>query len=65
MELKDFSRGYTLYCFDVGKDDGIVKTGNTRLELSFAKELPKVVTVVVYAHFPWLLRVDKPRKIVL
>ena len=33
--------------------------------MSFAKKLPEVVMVVVYAHFPSLLRVDKSRKILL
>ena len=65
VALDDYPQGYALYRFDVGEDDGVVKTGNTRLELSFAKELPGVVTIVVYAHFPSLLRVDKSRKILL
>ena len=63
--LKDYPRGYCLYRFDVGEDESAVRSGTTRMELSFAKELPEVVTIVVYAHFPSILRVDKSRKIML
>ena len=63
--LIDFPSYYALYRFNTGEDDGVVKTGNSRLEVSFAKELPDVMTVVMHAHFPLLLRVDKSRKTML
>lgn len=63
--LRDFPRGYALYRFDVGENNQKIKMGNTRLELSFDTKLPHVVTVVMYAHFPALMRIDKSRKIQL
>ena len=65
IQLTDYPRGYALYRFEVGEDETAVKAGNTRMEISFAKPLPEVVTVVVYARFPSLLRVDKSRNILL
>jgi hypothetical protein len=63
IDLRDFPRGYALYRFDVAEDDRTVKKGNTRLELGFDTKLPHVVTVIVYAHFPALTRIDKSRKV--
>jgi hypothetical protein len=65
IQIRDYPRGYALYRFDLGEEHHIVKKGNTRLELSFSTKLPHVVTVIVYAHFPALMRIDKSRKIFL
>jgi hypothetical protein len=65
IEMRDFTAGYAIYKFDLGEEEHIVRKGNTRLELAFDKKLPNVVTVVVYAHFPNILRIDKSRKIIL
>lgn len=63
IDLRDFPRGYALYRFDVTENDQKIKKGNTRLELAFDTKLPHVVTVIVYAHFPALTRIDKSRKV--
>jgi hypothetical protein len=65
IEMRDFTGGYAIYKFDLGDEHHIVKAGHTRLELGFAEKLANVVTVIVYAHFPALLRIDKSRKIIL
>jgi hypothetical protein len=65
IDLRDFPRGYTLYRFDVAENDQNTKKGNTRLEMAFNTKLPHVVTVIVYAHFPAVMRIDKSRKIQL
>ena len=65
ISLRDFPMGYALYRFDLGEEDHIVRKGNTRLELGFDEKLPHVVTVIVYAHFPHLMRIYKSRKIIL
>ena len=51
--------------FDVAENDQNTKKGNTRLEMAFNTKLPHVVTVIVYAHFPAVMRIDKSRKIQL
>jgi hypothetical protein len=61
--LREFPEGYSLYRFDIAEDDQTIKKANTRLELGFDTKLPHVVTVIVYAHFPALTRIDKSRKV--
>ena len=63
ISLHDFPRGYALYRFNVSGDEEKMKNGNTRLELGFDTKLPNVVTVVVYAHFSALTRIDKSRTV--
>lgn len=63
ITLDDFSQGYALYKFNISNAEQIKKKGATRLELSFKKALPTVVTVVVYAKFPAIIRIDETRKV--
>ena len=65
IELNDYPRGYALYKFNISSQDQIQKQGSTRLELSFKQALPTVATVIVYAKFPSLMRIDKSRKVIL
>ena len=63
--LDDFAQGYALYKFNISNADQIKKKGSTRLELSFKTALTEVVTVIVYAKFPHLLRVNESRRVLL
>lgn len=65
IQLEDYPQGYTLYRFDIDKEEHLVKRGTTRLELDFEEALPEVATVIVYGHFPALLRIDESRKVIL
>ena len=42
----------------------LVKTGNLRLEIKFAKPLPHTVNVVVLAEFQNLMQMDMTRSVV-
>lgn len=63
----DFKRGYCLYVFRPGGDakDRPDERALTRLELKFAEALPKTCTVIVYAKFPALMRIDASRHVTL
>ena len=64
---KDFEGGYCLYVF---RPSGDTKQrpedrAHTRLELKFSEALPETCTVIVYADFPVLLKIDASRNITL
>ena len=65
----DFAAGYTLFCFDLTPnltDDqqiGLVRKGDLRLEMHFAKPLPETINVVCYAEFDNIVEIDKTRNV--
>lgn len=65
----EFSKGYTLYAFDLTPDlcDGshlnLIHQGNLRVELKFAKSLPKTVSMLIYAEFQNVLEITKSRSV--
>lgn len=69
ITLDAFAEGYTLFCFDLTPnltDDqqlGLVRKGDLRLEMHFAKPLPETINIVCYAEFDNIIEVDKTRNV--
>ena len=70
----DFFDGYTIFAFDMEPDtrqeeDGSIwpsfKKGNLRIQMNFAKPLPHTVSLVLYATFPTLFKVDHTRAVTI
>jgi len=70
ISREDYSRGYSLYAYDLSPDLGendhfnLVRQGNVRLVLKFANALQRAVSAVVYAEFDSLIEVDRDRNII-
>ena len=71
ISRSEYSSGYCLYVFDVrvnSTEDAqlphILK-GHTRLEFKFGEALPENCTIVMYATFPDLMKVDLARNVIL
>ena len=70
ISREDYSRGYSLYVYDLSPDLGendhfnLVRQGNVRLVLKFANDLQRAVSAVVYAEFDSLIEVDRDRNII-
>ncbi len=70
IDREEYAKGYTLFAFDLTPDlnDGshfnLIKQGNLRLELHFAKPLPDTINVVVYAEFDNIIEVDRSRNVI-
>ena len=66
----EYGKGYTLFAFDLTQDlnDGthynLVKQGNLRLELHFAKPLPETINVICYAEHDNIIEVDRSRNVI-
>lgn len=58
-----YKLGYTLYVLDIDPYTtfNTKRRGHCRLELKFAKALPESATVIVYATFPEVLRINQAR----
>ncbi|XP_019633419.1 PREDICTED: uncharacterized protein F54H12.2-like [Branchiostoma belcheri] len=64
-----FDKGYTIYCYDLSPDlcglggdhFNVIKQGNLRLELHFAKALEQTVVALVFAEFDNLLEINRQR----
>ena len=74
ISRSDFAKGYTVFAFDMEPDirqeeDGTVwptfKKGNLRITMNFAKALPHTVSLILYATFPTLFKVDYARSVVI
>lgn len=67
LSRKDFKSGSSLYVFDPDGDykDRVNERAHTRLELKFAKPLPEACTVIVYAKFAALMKIDSSRNVFL
>ena len=69
IKRDDFKRGYCLYCFNLdgsNVDSDYVaqqNVGLSRLDMKFASGLKESVTIVMYATFNALLRVDHTRNV--
>ena len=63
----DFKGGYCLYVFRPNGDvkDRPEERAHTRLELKFSEPLPATCTVIVYAKFPALMRINESRHVTL
>jgi hypothetical protein len=67
---KDYPNGFCLYSYDLSPDLSsseshwsIQNQGSCRLELGFAKALPSVVNLVIFAEFVDCIEVDRNRNI--
>jgi len=65
----DFDDGYAIFCSDLTPDlsngghYNLIKKGNLRLELQFAKALPQSINVVILSEFENLIEVDNQRNV--
>ena len=71
ISRSEYSSGYCLYVFDVranSTEDAqlpLILKGHTRLEFKFGAALPENCTIVMYATFPDLMKVDLARNVIL
>lgn len=67
LTRRDFKSGSCLYVFNPEGDlnDRSSQRAHTRLELKFSEGLPETCTVIVYAKFPALLKIDASRNVTL
>ena len=69
INRKDYPNGYSLFGFDLsaalcsGPHQEPVQEGSLRVTLEFANALPNTVTVLVYAEFDNVLKINKIRNI--
>ena len=67
----DFPNGYCIYMFNINDTEKgenqipLIKKGHTRLNMKFSKSLEQNTTIVLYASFPGLMRVDEARNVIL
>ena len=70
ISYQDYKAGYTIFCFDLSPSliDGPVvepvKSGNLRLEVSFAKALEQPIHALIYAESDGLIEIDRARQII-
>lgn len=66
----EYSKGYTLFAFDLTPDlcDGgrmnLIHQGNLRVEIKFEKALTKTISVLIYAEFQNVIEITKTRNII-
>lgn len=65
-----YSKGYTLYCYDLTNDlapddnhFSLIKTASIRSEMTFGTALPETVNVICLAEFENIIEIDKNRNI--
>ncbi len=68
LTMVDYDKGYALYGFDIDCQDcsdylPMSKKGHTRIDVKFAKALPESVNMIVYGHFPAVIKVDIARSV--
>ncbi len=70
ISREDWPRGYALYSFDLTPDLGfrdhfsLIKQGNLRIELHFAKALARTINLIVYAEFDNVIEVTQNRSVI-
>ena len=67
VSREDFKNGYCLYVFRPSGygEDRATERAHTRLELKFSEALPDTCTVIVYAKFPALMKINASRNVTL
>lgn len=74
ISRSDFANGFTLFAFDLEPDvredaDGSTwptfKKGNLRIQMDFEKPLPESVSLIIYATFPSLFKIDSSRAVTI
>ena len=67
--LDDFDKGYALYAFDLspsildGNQIELIRSGNLRLELKFAKALTAPIHVIVYGELDSIIEINNSRQV--
>lgn len=69
----DYSKGYTLFAFDLTPDLSahcaghwnLVKHGSLRLEVRFEKALSETVNCIVYSEFDNVIEIDSSRQVIV
>ena len=67
---KEYPKGYTLYAFNLTPDlsggghFNLIKQGNLRIELQFAKPLTKTINVIIYGELDNIIEIDRSRNVV-
>jgi len=69
----DYSKGYTLFAFDLTPDLSancaghwnLVKHGSLRLEVRFEKPLTETINCIVYAEFDNVIEIDSSRQVIV
>lgn len=65
----EFAKGYTLFAFDLSPDQecadhySLIKTGNLRAEIRFARALPHTINMVVYGVFDNVIEINHRRNV--
>ena len=69
IEREDYPDGYCIYSFNIGQTEDEVtspkRTGHTRLTVKFGKPLKESVTLIIYAKFLKVVKIDKSRTVML
>ena len=69
IKREDWDKGYSLFAFDLTADYDdedhypIIKHGNLRLEINFARALPKAINILVYTEFDNIIEITNNRNI--
>ncbi|KAK7095591.1 hypothetical protein V1264_005919 [Littorina saxatilis] len=69
ISIDDYDKGYTLFAFDLTPDLSnqghfeLIKEGNVRLEMHFAKALPRTINIIVDAEFDNIIEIDRSRNV--
>ncbi|XP_060091260.1 uncharacterized protein F54H12.2-like [Heteronotia binoei] len=69
VNREEFSQGYTLFAFDLSPDQectdhySLIKTGNLRAEVRFARALPHTVNMIVYGIFDNVIEINHRRNV--
>jgi hypothetical protein len=70
IKRSDYSRGYTIYCFDLTPDLctgghlNPIRAGNIRVSAHFSKPLHTTTTMIVYGEFQNIIEIDRSRNII-
>jgi hypothetical protein len=72
LSADDYTRGNTLYCFDLSPDLSaselhwnLQRQGTLRLEVKFGAPLAQPVNCIIYAEFQNLIEIDKNRNVIV
>lgn len=69
ISYDEYDKGFAIWCFDLSPSmaDGdqveLLKTGNLRIEISFAKPLPEPIHVIVLGELDGMIEIDKSRRV--
>ena len=69
ISREDYPEGYCIYVFNLTGTEGdlvaAAKKGHSRLTVKFGTALAKPVTLVAYARFPRVVKIDQARNVIL